>query len=229
MSGPDDALASKLDGIRTTIASAAERAGRNPAEVTLVAAAKRVPAGTVRQAVGAGIGAVGHNYVQDMSAMRRSLGGLAVRWHYIGTLQTGSANRVADVSDVVETVAGVRAARRLAGRAARAERTLEVLIEVDFTEGRAGATPDDVPELVDVLAPMKGLAVRGLMTVAPVTGSAEGARPFFRRLRELRERVRDRHPEVLDLSMGMSLDYPVAIEEGATMVRIGTALFGPRT
>jgi PLP dependent protein len=229
MSGSDDDIASKLDEIRATIAGAAERVDRDPGGVTVVAAAKRVPDERVRRAVSAGIDAIGHNYVQDMSAMRRILGGVAVRWHYIGTVQTGSANRVADVSDVVETVAGERAARRLAGRAVRAERTLDVLIEVDSTESRAGVTPDGLPEVVDVVAGLEGLSVRGLMTVTPLTGSAEGARPFFKRLRELRERLQDRHPQVLDLSMGMSLDYPVAVEEGATMVRIGTALFGPRT
>jgi pyridoxal phosphate enzyme (YggS family) len=223
-----ESLGSRLDRIRAAIANAADRADRDPSEVKIVAAAKRVPAGVVRRAVDAGIDAVGHNYVQELSAMRRELDDLALRWHYIGTLQTGSATRVADVSDVVETVAGERAVRRLAGRAARAGRHVDVLIEVDFTDGRAGATPENVPPLIDVVTPLDGIAVRGLMTVAPLTGSAEEARPFFRRLRELRERVRDRHPEVLDLSMGMSLDYPVAVEEGATMVRIGTALFGPR-
>ena len=229
MSGSADDIRTRIDRVRATIRRAAERSDRDPRAVTIVAAAKQVPADVIRLAVEAGVTAVGENYVHELLDVRAALGDLAVRWHYIGTLQSGTAHRVADASDVVETVAGERAARRLAGRAARAGRRLDALVEVDFTETRAGVAPDDVSALVDVLVPLEGLSIRGLMTVAPITGTAEEARPFFARLRELRNRVRDRHPEVLDLSMGMSLDYEVAVEEGATMVRVGTAVFGVRT
>jgi pyridoxal phosphate enzyme (YggS family) len=229
MNQSEEDVRARLESVRTAIGRAAERADRDAAGVTIVAAAKGVPAKSIRRAAEAGITAVGENYVRELLARRAELGDLAVRWHYIGALQTGTAGRVADTSDVVETVAGERAARRLAGRAARAGRTLDALIQVDFTDARAGVAPADVRALVDILSPLQSLSVRGLMTVAPITGGAEGARPFFARLRDLRDRVRERHPEVLDLSMGMSLDYEVAVEEGATMVRVGTALFGPRT
>jgi uncharacterized pyridoxal phosphate-containing UPF0001 family protein len=135
---------------------------------------------------------------------------------------------VADLSDVVETLAGEHAARRLAGRCARAARTVDVLLEVDFTGERAGLAPADVRAFADLVSSLEGIRLRGLMTIPPLTPTAEEARPWFVRLRELREEVRENHPDVLDLSMGMSLDYEVAVEEGATMVRIGTALFGAR-
>jgi PLP dependent protein len=215
-----------LKVIQAAIARAAARAGRTTSDVTLVAAAKTVPAPAVRWVVDAGVVAIGENYVKELRAKRDSVPG--VRWHYIGALQTGSAGQVADLADVVETLAGERAARRLAGRAARNGRVLDALIEVDFTGERTGAPPERVRELADLVAGLDGLRLRGLMTLPPMPSVPEDGRPWFVRLRELRDEVRREHPEVLDLSMGMSLDYEVAVEEGATMVRIGTALFGPR-
>jgi PLP dependent protein len=221
----DDVIAN-LEVILTTIARAAGRAGREAADVTLVAAAKTVPPVVIGWAADAGVTAIGENYVKELRAKRDEVPG--VRWHYIGALQSGSAGHVADLADVVETIAGERSARRLAGRAVRNGRTLDALIEVDFTGGRTGTAPERVQELADVVAGLDGLRLRGLMTLPPMPDVAEDARPWFVRLRELRDQVRREHPQVLDLSMGMSLDYEVAVEEGATMVRIGTALFGPR-
>jgi pyridoxal phosphate enzyme (YggS family) len=217
-----------LEEISSRIAAAAARSGRGPAEITLVAAAKTVPVERVRWVVESGVGAIGENYVQELRDARAGLGGLACRWHYIGALRSSTAHHVADLADVVETVAGEHAARRLGGRAARAGRTLDALLEVDFTGERAGLEPAGVAAFADLIADVEGLRVRGLMTIPPLTPTAEEARPWFERLRELRDRVRENHPDVLDLSMGMSLDYEVAVEEGATMVRIGTALFGAR-
>jgi uncharacterized pyridoxal phosphate-containing UPF0001 family protein len=136
---------------------------------------------------------------------------------------------VATLADVVETLSGERATARLARRAADDGRRLEALIEVDLTGDRAGVGPDEIGAFADRVARFEGLRLRGLMTLPPLTETAEGARPWFRQLRALRDRVREKHPDVVDLSMGMSLDYQAAVEEGATMVRIGTALFGPRT
>jgi uncharacterized pyridoxal phosphate-containing UPF0001 family protein len=209
---PADDLATRLRAIRDAIAAACDRARRDPAEVTLVAAAKTVAPDVVRRAVDLGVRAVGHNYVQELRAARDALADEDVAWHYIGTLQTGTANAVADHADVVETVAAERAARRLA---------------VDMTGERSGLAPGEVAAAVDALTGLPGIRLRGLMTIAPI-GSLDVAREAFRRLRELRDEVRDRHPDVLDLSMGMSLDYEVAVQEGATMVRIGSGLFGPR-
>jgi len=231
MHGTREEIRTNLVAIRARIAAAASRAGRDPSEVLLVGAAKTVPVETVRWAVDAGLGAVGENYVQELRAKRPALeeARVPVRWHYIGTLRSSTAQHVADLADVVETVAGERAARRLAGRAARAGRTLDVFLQVDFTGERSGCAPDDVAAAAALVTGLEGLRLRGLMTIPPLTPTPQGARSWFARLRELRDGLRTSFPEVLDLSMGMSLDYEVAIEEGATIVRIGTALFGPRT
>lgn len=233
MHGSREEIEANLHAIGSRIAAAAARAGRNPDDVLLVGAAKTVPAEVVGWAVQAGLRAVGENYVRELREKRTTLDDASperrVRWHYIGTLQSGTAHLVADLADVVETVAGERAARRLAGRAARAGRLLDVFLEVDFTGERSGVAPGEVAAAAAMIADLDGLQLRGLMTIPPVTSTAEGARTWFARLREQRERLRTTFPDVLDLSMGMSLDYEVAIEEGATIVRIGTALFGPRT
>ena len=221
-----DVVRRNVDEVRSRIAEAAARSGRDAADVTLVAVTKTVEVERIRWAVDAGVRAIGENYVADLRRKRDEIAGVA--WHYVGTLQSGTASQVADLADVVETVAGERAARRLAGRAARSGRTLDVLIEVDLTEGRAGVRPDDLPAFAGLVASLEGVRLIGLMTVPPIPRTPEDSRPSFARLHELREAVQERHPDVLESSMGMSLDYGVAVEEGATIVRIGTALFGSR-
>jgi pyridoxal phosphate enzyme (YggS family) len=217
-----------LETIRGTIAAACDRSGRDPSDVGLVAAAKTVPAELVQVVVDAGVAAVGENYVKGLREKRQAVHG-AVRWHYLGALQTNTAHHVAALADVVETLSGEHATRRLARRAAETGRTLDALIEVDFTGGRTGVAPEETISFADQVADLEGIDLVGLMTVPPVSVSAEDARSWFVKLRDLRDRVHEKHPQVLELSMGMSLDYAVAVEEGATMVRIGTALFGPRS
>jgi pyridoxal phosphate enzyme (YggS family) len=229
VSGGADEIASNLGTVRDRLAEAATDAGRDPADVRLIAVTKTVPAVSIRHAIAAGVTDLGENYVTELREKRPALDVPGVRWHYIGALQSSTAHRVADLADVVHTVGGERAVRRLAGRAARNGRTLDALIEVDFTGERAGVGPEDVPAAADRVAALEGIRLRGLMTIAPPTPDAEGARPWFRRLRDLRDALRERHPDVRDLSMGMSLDFQVAVQEGATMVRIGTAVFGTRT
>jgi pyridoxal phosphate enzyme (YggS family) len=227
MHGSRDEILANLDAIRQGIARGAEAVGRDPADVQVVAAAKTVPIAPIRWVVEAGVEAIGENYVKDLRAVHGEVHG--VRWHFIGTLQTNTAHHVAALADVVETVTGDRATERLARRAASAGRTLDALMEVDYTGERSGVPPEEAEAVANRLAGMDGLHLRGLMTLPPLTPTAEEARPWFARLRSLQERIRERHPDVVDLSMGMSLDYRVAVEEGATMVRIGTALFGART
>jgi len=216
-----------LSDIRAAIAAAAARSGRDPALITIVAAAKSVPIEAVRWVVDAGITAVGENYVAELRAKAPALP--EARWHFIGTLQRSTAHHVADLAAVVETVSGEGALRRLAGRAARSGRTLDVLIEVDFTAERSGVKPEELGAAASLVASLEGVRLTGLMTLPPVPETPEDARPYFRKLRDLRDDLQGANPEVLELSMGMSLDYAIAVEEGATMVRIGTALFGPRT
>ena len=221
-------IASNLGMVRRRIDDAATAAGRDPADVRLIVVTKTVPPALMTDAIAAGARDLGENYVAELREKRPAIEDPRVRWHYIGALQSGTANHVADLADVVHTVAGEHAARRLAGRAARNGRTLDALLEVDFTGTRAGVSPDDAVVAAALVASLEGLRLCGLMTIAPQTPDAEGARPWFRRLRELRDTLRERHPDVLELSMGMSLDYQVGVQEGATMVRIGTAVFGAR-
>jgi pyridoxal phosphate enzyme (YggS family) len=215
-----------IEEVRSRIARAAARADRSPQDVSLIAVTKTVEAERARWAIEAGIRSLGENYIQELRRKRSEITG--VTWHFIGTLQSSTAHHVADHADVVQTVAGERAARRLSGRAVRSGRTLGALIEVDLTEGRTGVRPSELPVFADLIASLPGLRLIGLMTMPAIPETPEEARAPFVRLRELRDEIREHHPDVLELSMGMSLDYEVAVEEGATMVRIGTALFGAR-
>jgi PLP dependent protein len=227
MIGSAAELERNLSALRERVAAAARRAGRDARDVTLVAVAKGIPPEVVAWAARAGIEAVGENYVNELERTRRELeeGSPGLRWHFVGVLQSGTAHRVADLADVVHTVGSSRAAARLSGRAERAGRRLPVLVEVDFAGRGTGAAAEDAGRLVDEARSLPGLAIRGLMTIPPMTPDPEDARSWFRRLRALRDALGD----LPDLSMGMSADYEVAVEEGATMIRIGTALFGDRS
>jgi pyridoxal phosphate enzyme (YggS family) len=215
-----------LAAVRDRLAAACERAGRQPGAVRLVAIGKSVEVDALRWVHEAGVGDLGENYVRELRAKHDAIPDAT--WHFVGTLQASGAHHVAELADVVQTVVPGRGMVRLARRAAEGGRELPSLVEVDFTGERAGVPPDDVEAACDRVATAEGLALRGLMTLPPPTPTAEGARPYFRRLRELLGLVARRHPAAVELSMGMSLDYEVAVEEGATMVRIGTALFGAR-
>jgi pyridoxal phosphate enzyme (YggS family) len=221
-----DLVLENLARLRERIRAACERVGRNPAEVRIVAAGKTVEPEALRWVVEAGVRDLGENYVQELRAKRELVPGAT--WHFIGTLQRGTAHHVAALADVLQTAAPGRALERLARAAGRLGRTVPALVEVDFTRERSGVPPEGTVEACDLVAATPGLRLVGLMTLPPLTPDAESARPWFVALRELLERVRERHPEATELSMGMSLDYEVAVEEGATMVRIGTALFGAR-
>ena len=222
-----DAVLENLARIRARIDRACDRAGRDAAGVRLVAVAKTVPLEAVRWAHEAGVTDIGENYVKELIAKRSVVPGAI--WHFVGTLQSHSAHHVATNADVVHTLTPGRAVSRLARRAHEQGRRLPALVEVDFTRGaRAGLDPDAVDAFADEVAATDGLEIVGLMTLPPMPEVPEDARPFFRRLREMGEALRGRHPRAAELSMGMSMDYEVAIEEGATMVRIGTALFGER-
>ncbi len=224
--GSADAVRENTIRIREQIASACDRVGRDPAQVRLVAASKTVPAQAIGWAWEAGVADFGENYVRELRDKR----GVApdATWHFIGTLQSHTARHVADLADVVQTLAPGKATSRLARRAEGRGRRPLGLIEVDFTGGRSGVPAEEAPAFADAVATMPGLELVGLMTLPPLPERAEDSRPFFRMLRTLRDRLVETHPGIRELSMGMSMDFPVAVEEGATMVRIGTALFGER-
>jgi pyridoxal phosphate enzyme (YggS family) len=220
------AVASNVGLVRERIAHACERAGRHPDEVRLVAAGKTVPVEGLRVALASGVREFGENYVQEL---REKVGRLeGATWHFIGALQSRTSPRVAELADVVQTLAPGRAAGRLARRAFERGSPVDAMIEVDLAGRGTGATEAGCERFADEVGRMEGVRLIGLMTLPPPTPTAEQARPYFVRLRELRNRVARSHPRAVELSMGMSLDYEVAVEEGATIVRIGTALFGAR-
>ena len=212
--------------IREGLVRACERAGRDPGAIRLVAAAKTFGPEAIAQIRDAGVVDVGENYVRELRAKRSAVEGVV--WHFIGTLQTGSAHHVAELADLVHTVTPGRATERLARRAASAGRTIPVLLEVDFAGRGTGVAPERVEEATELVAGIEGIELVGLMTLPPLPSVPEDSRPLFVRLRELLGPLSESRPRMKELSMGMSLDYEVAVEEGATMVRVGTALFGAR-
>lgn len=207
--------------VRDRVAGAARRAGRRADEVRLIGITKGVAGEVVAMAARAGLEEFGENYVQELVAKRAQAPDAT--WHFVGRLQRNKVPRLLGNADVVQTLEPGAAADRLARMAE--ERPVECLVEVDFTGRRVGVAPDEAPAFVERMAARPGVRVRGLMTVAP---PEEDPRTAFAALRELRDRLRERFEDVRELSMGMSADLEAAVEEGATMVRVGTAIFGPR-
>ena len=221
-----ETVLANLEEVRSRIRKSCARANRDPSAVRLIAATKTVEPEAIGWVRDAGVTEVGENYVKELLSKRASLDELT--WHFVGTLQSHTAHVVAEHADVVQTLVPGKAVERLARRAVERGASLPALIEVDFTSRRTGLAPEDVERFADEVAVADGLELVGLMTIPPPMASPEGARPWFERLRHIRDLVGSAHPAATGLSMGMSLDYEVAVEEGATMVRIGTALFGAR-
>ena len=212
----------RLSEVRDRIERAAARARRDPRSITLVAVTKVFPASAIREAYEAGVLDFGENYVQEFESKEPEVRDLAgARFHLIGHLQSNKAKRAFELFQVIETVDSAKLARRLDETA----RPLDIMLEVKLSleEAKSGADPAELPALIDSVRASKNLRLLGLMTVPPWTEDAEKSRPYFQHLRELGSKYGLPH-----LSMGMSHDFEVAIEEGATFVRIGTALFGKR-
>ena len=217
-----DDLAQRLADVKSRIARAAAKAGRDPAGITLVAVTKVFPSSAIRDAYAAGLRDFGENYVQEFEEKFPDVCELNdARFHLIGHLQSNKAKRAAEIFQSIQTVDSPKLAARLDAAGA----PLEVMIEVKLSpeQAKQGAAPEELPELIDAIRDTTHLRLLGLMTMPPWSENAEESRPYFRRLRELAELH-----ELSDLSMGMSHDLEVAIEEGATYVRVGTALFGKR-
>lgn len=224
-----DALSGRCAAVCARIEAAARRAGRVPGTVRLIAVTKRVPAETVRQAAAAGLRAFGENYVQECRAKRAALADLeGVEWHFIGRLQHNKASAMVDFA-LVHSVADARVGEAIDRAAARSAVPTRVLLQVNLSgeASKEGVAPAALPSLLARLRGLEWVRVVGLMTMPPPL-EAEKVRPFFRRLRELRDR-QGAAEELVELSMGMSGDFEVAIAEGATLLRIGTAIFGPRS
>ena len=224
------ALFDRVAYVKGTIAEACKRANRSPAEVKLVAVTKTVPTDIIEQAYGAGLRVFGENRVQEAQP---KIGKLPadIEWHFIGHLQSNKAKVCAGLFDMIHSVDSVRLGKRLAARAA-AGHAIRMLLQVNLTgkASQSGFAPEEVGAAVAALAGESGVALEGLMTIAPQVTDREAVRPWFRQLADLHRELAAAaagHPWH-HLSMGMTEDYPIAIEEGATLVRVGRALFGER-
>lgn len=231
-------LERNLSTAEQQITAACTRAGRARSEITLIAVTKMHPVAAIAHAAALGIQHIGENKVQEFASKQDEWTALrsthAMHAHLIGHLQSNKTARAATLFDTVDSIDSLRLAERLDAAAAAQGRTLPVLLEIKLSEEEAkqGIAPNDpgLPLLLEALPGLRHLSMQGLMTVPPYLRDAEAVRPYFRRLRELRDRFASQHPRLSfeRLSMGMTHDYAVAIEEGATEIRLGTALFGAR-
>jgi PLP dependent protein len=232
MAEPFSTIAANLQHIQERIAQAAARAGRPSGRVTIVAVTKTHPAETIRAAYDAGLHQFGENRVQEFEGKMAQLAGLsAVTWHLIGHLQSNKAARAARLFHRIDSVDSISLAQKLDSAAAEENKTLGVLIEVHLggEASKSGVAETDLPALAQSIIGLRHLRLHGLMTIPPFFEDPENVRPFFRKLRGLRDDLEKRLSRELPvLSMGMSHDFEIAVEEGATEIRPGTALFGER-
>ena len=219
-----NSIAANHHHILERIRQAASRAGRDADSVQLIAVTKTVSVERIQEAASCGITHIGENRVQEALAKREALASAGLTWHFIGHLQTNKAKKVAENFDCVDSIDRLEAAEALA-RYVSGRPRLPVLIEVKLKDepNKSGAAEEELPALVSAIQRIESLELRGLMAVPPPVENPEDARPWFRRLRELAENF-----GLAELSMGMTHDFEIAVEEGATMVRIGTGLFGER-
>jgi pyridoxal phosphate enzyme (YggS family) len=230
-------IAQNIAAIRERMAAAARRAGRRPEAIALMAVSKTHPPERIREAHAAGLRLFGENRVQEFAGKTAALANLAdAEWHMIGHLQTNKAGKAAELFHAVDSVDSEKLAEKVDAAALALDKKLSVLIEINVggEAAKSGVAPDsrELEELLLAAPRFEALQFRGLMTVPPFTDDPKGARPYFRKLRELRDAIAARRLPALRmgvLSMGMSHDFEVAIEEGSTCVRVGTAIFGERS
>lgn len=224
-------IAENVKIVRERIASACQRAGRKPEEITLIAVTKTFGTEHALEAIDAGATDLGENYVRELQEKHNKLADRQVRWHFIGHLQSNKIKYVADWIHLIHSVDSMNLAKQLSQWGERRGRALDVLVEVNTTgeKRKFGFSVGEARKAIDELGNLRGLKVIGLMTMGPFLPDPEASRPAFRTLSALRDSIStDGHP-MPHLSMGMTNDFEVAIEEGATMLRIGTAIFGSRS
>ena len=227
-------ISGRLEEVRSRIDAAARRSNRSPEEVKLLAVSKSHPADIIRRAIEAGVSDLGENRVQEAEEKITEVGRSSARWHLIGHLQSNKARRAVTLFDVIHSLDSVALARRLESMCVEEGREkLPVLIQLNLAgeATKSGIDKEELPELVETVAGCSHLSLTGLMSVPPFFEDTEKVRPLFRQLRELRDKLKSQGVFAEgqgELSMGMTHDFPVAIEEGATIVRIGTAIFGER-
>ncbi|MDI7269971.1 MAG: YggS family pyridoxal phosphate-dependent enzyme [Myxococcota bacterium] len=223
-------LKERVEAVRAAIRAAAQRCGRDPGEIRLVAVSKTRSADEVREAFDAGVTEFGENYAQELAVKRAALADVpGIRWHMIGHMQRNKIKLLVPGIYVLQTVDSLRLVEALRRRLAQTDAVLDVLVQVDVAgeEQKSGAATSDVPALIRAVRESGRLRLRGLMSIPPWAADAEAARPHLRALRDL-ARSLDLGPDERDLSMGMSDTYEAAVEEGGTIVRVGTAIFGAR-
>lgn len=225
-------IAENISKIRQEIREVCKKVGRDPEEITIVAVTKTIPVEKIKEAVSAGIYDIGENRVQELLDKKRFLEN--VKWHFVGHLQTNKVKYIVDFVHLIHSVDSIKLALEIEKRAQKINRIVDILIEVNTSgeETKYGVKPEEAVELVKQISERCNfIRIKGLMTVAAYMPNPEDVRPMFRLLRQLRDeigRFNFRNVEMKHLSMGMSNDYLIAIEEGATIIRIGTAIFGPR-
>jgi pyridoxal phosphate enzyme (YggS family) len=220
-----------LSRVRKRIEHAAAKVGRDPGEIKLMAVTKTVTVERIREAMAAGAMIFGENYVQEAREKIEEIGQAGIAWHLIGHLQTNKAKYAVRLFDLIHSVDSITVASDLDKRAAAEGKIVDCLIEVNLSHeaSKFGIGKERAPELAHELKDMKNISLMGLMTMPPYADDPEAARPYFTSLRKLREEIEGKGIPLPELSMGMSIDFAVAIEEGATIVRIGRAIFGERS
>lgn len=222
-----------LTRVRRRIEQAAARCGRDPASVRLLAVSKTVSAENVKEAIDAGVRLLGENYIQEAREKVDALIGSPASWHFIGHLQTNKARFAVELFDLIHSVDSLKLARELDKQARRRKKVQPILIQVNIAEekSKSGITEQAAPQLIREVSCCGNLSIRGLMTMPPFFNAPEKVRPYFKALRQLSDRIAAMNIDgvtMTELSMGMTGDFEVAVEEGATIVRVGTAIFGER-
>jgi len=226
-------LKQQLEQIRLRIRQAAESCNRDADSVRLVAVSKTIAADIVKEAIEAGVTILGENYVQEARDKFKALAQYPVSWHFIGHLQSNKAKYAVRLFDLIHSVDSLKLAHELDKQAGKLEKIQQILVQVNISaeDTKSGISTDEAPRLIAEISRLKNLAVKGLMTMPPYFYQPQKVQPFFAALRELRDQISEQTlPNVSldELSMGMTGDFEVAIKEGATLVRIGTAIFGER-
>ena len=223
----------QLEQVKARIRQAAEDCNRDADSIQLVAVSKTIPTEKVKQAIDAGVTILGENYIQETREKFNALVQYPVRWHFIGHLQSNKAKYAVRLFDLIHSVDSLKLARELNKQAGKVDKVQQILVQVNISgeETKSGISAEETPRLISEISRLENLSIKGLMTMPPYFYQPEKVQPFFVALRVLRDQIREKNitnVSMEELSMGMTGDFEVAIQEGATLVRIGTAIFGER-